>query len=171
MSSRNDTFKHVFQNNVCEPRIIINGLTENDAYLIERLIIETYRMFSDYRLCNKLPGGKNPKHSFDGSPYQTDEFRKKMSEVVSGSKNPNYGHHWTETQKMIASMKRKESERYIYERNPKSKSIMCLETGEIFSCIKYAMDKYDVKYHASFTVALNNPSRTAAGMHWITTNN
>lgn len=45
---------------------------------------------------------------------------------------------------------------------------MCLETGESFKCIKDAMEKYGVKYAASFTAAINKPTRTAAKLHWIT---
>lgn len=171
MSSRNDDFLLMIKKYDCSPRIIIDNLTEDDAFLIEHLIIEMYRMFSDYPLCNKVPGGRNPIHSFSGSPYQTAAFRKKMSDVVSGNKNPNYAHYWSEEQKIAASIRQKESKRYVYEKNPKSKSIMCVETGEIFPCIQYAMEKYQVKYPASFTIAIDNPTRTAGKMHWVTYNN
>lgn len=64
---------------------------------------------------------------------------------------------------------------------------MCVETGEIFECIKYAKEKYGIKSDGSLTVALKNPTRTAAkcigyiykihhvvalhsDMYWITQN-
>lgn len=43
---------------------------------------------------------------------------------------------------------------------------MCIETSEIFNCIKYAKEKYNIKSDGSLTVALKNQNRTAAGLHW-----
>ena len=50
--------------------------------------------------------------------------------------------------------------------NNRKTPVKIVETGEIFDCIKFAMQRYDVKWHASFTVALDDPKRTAAGLHW-----
>ena len=44
---------------------------------------------------------------------------------------------------------------------------MCVETGVIYDTIKEAMIEYNVKYPASFTVALKHPTRTAGGKHWV----
>ena len=54
----------------------------------------------------------------------------------------------------------------INENNPNAKRIMCIETSEIFNCIKYAKEKYNIKSDGSLTVALKNQNRTAAGLHW-----
>ena len=43
---------------------------------------------------------------------------------------------------------------------------MCIETGEVFDCIKYAREKYQIKSEGSMTVALKYPTRTAGGLHW-----
>ena len=64
------------------------------------------------------------------------------------------------------SKKQAASNRYKDTKNPTATRIQCVETGEIFDCIKFAMQRYDVKWHASFTVALDDPKRTAAGLHW-----
>ena len=53
------------------------------------------------------------------------------------------------------------------ENNPKATCVICVETGEVFSCIKYAMQKYNIKCEGSVTVALKNPVRTAGGKHWV----
>lgn len=102
------------------------------------------------------------------STYQSEEFRKKISDLVKGDKNPNYGNYWTDEQKEALRKKQVESGRYVGDKNPKAKAIQCVETGEVFSCIAYAMEKYGVKHAASFTAALDKPTRTAAGFHWIT---
>ena len=105
------------------------------------------------------------------STYQSDEFKKKISSLVQGENNPNYGNRWSEEQKDALRQKIIASGRYVGEKNPKAKTIQCVETGEIFSCITYAMRKYGVKCAASFTAALDKPTRTAAGLHWITLSN
>lgn len=101
------------------------------------------------------------------STYQSQEFKQKISSLVSGEKNPNYGNYWTEEMKENLRQKQKESCRYVGTRNPNHKSIQCVETQERFECIKYAKEKYGVKSQASFTIALDHPNRTAAGLHWI----
>ena len=47
---------------------------------------------------------------------------------------------------------------------------MCVETGEVFDYITLAQEKYNVKYAASFSIAIDNPNRTAAGLHWVSVN-
>lgn len=100
------------------------------------------------------------------SIYQSKEFKEKISSLVSGENNPNYGNYWTQEQKDRLREKQKQNPIYKNENNPNAKRIKCVETGEIFECIKYAMKKYGVKCEGSFTVALKNPNRTAAKLHW-----
>lgn len=98
--------------------------------------------------------------------YKSQEFRDKISKIVSGKNNPNYGNHWTQEQKDRLREKQKQNPIYKNEQNPNAKRIRCKETGEIFECIKFAKEKYGIKSDGSLTVALKNPNRTAAKMHW-----
>lgn len=103
------------------------------------------------------------------SVYQSEEFKRKSTNDGNwcGVNNPNYGHHWTDDMKAKLRAKQKESKRYIGSKNPNSKRIKCIETGELFECIQDAQIKYNVKSQASFTWALQYPNRTAAGLHWV----
>lgn len=66
------------------------------------------------------------------------------------------------------SEKQKQNPIYKNENNPNAKRVICVETGEIFECIKYAREKYNIKSEGSMTVALKHPTRTAGGLHWKT---
>lgn len=98
--------------------------------------------------------------------YKSNEFRNKISELVRGSDNPNYQNHWTEEQKDHLRQKQKSNPLYAGETNPNAKRVICVETGEVFNCIKFAKEKYNIKSDGSITVALKNPIRTAGGVHW-----
>ena len=98
--------------------------------------------------------------------YKSNEFRNKISNLVKGSKNPNYGNFWSEEQKNNLRIKQKGNPVYKNENNPNAKKIICLETGEIFDCVKMAKEKYKVKSETSFSIALRNSARTAGGLHW-----
>lgn len=100
-------------------------------------------------------------------PYKSNDFKNKISLLVSGEKNPNYGNRWTQDMKNNLAEKRKSDPRYKDSNNPNAKSVVCLETNEFFSCIKQAMDKYKIKTNGSISVCLDEPQRTAAGLHWI----
>lgn len=99
--------------------------------------------------------------------YKSDEFRNKISEMVKGSNNPNYQNYWSEEQKEHLRQKQKNNPLYKDETNPNAKRVICVETGEIFDCIKFAKEKYDIKSDGSITVALKNPIRTAGKVHWV----
>ena len=99
--------------------------------------------------------------------YKSEEFRNKISEIVKGENNPNYQNYWTDEQKENLRRIQKLNPLYKNENNPNSKKIVCIETGEIFDCIKYALEKYEIKNEASISVALKNPIRTASKMHWV----
>lgn len=99
--------------------------------------------------------------------YKSKEFRDKISKLVQGENNPNYNHKWTDEMKKHLSDVRKANGLSVNENNSNAKKIMCLETGEVFNCIKYAMDKYHINEHGSVTAALKHPIRTAGGQHWV----
>lgn len=103
----------------------------------------------------------------ENGPYKSQEFREKIAELVQGENNPNYGNYWTEEMKQHLSEVRKANGLSANENNPRATRIICIETGEVFNCIKFAMQKYNIKNEGSMTVALKNPVRTAGGQHWV----
>jgi hypothetical protein len=105
--------------------------------------------------------------SDENGPYKSKEFRNKIASLVSGKDNPNYAHYWTQEMKDHLSKVRKQNGKSAGTNNVKATKIICLENGEVFDLIKYAMEKYNVKCEGSFTVALKNRYKTAAGLHWM----
>lgn len=101
------------------------------------------------------------------STFQSKEFKEKISRIVSGNNNPNYHNYWSEKQKQHLSKIQKNNPLYKNENNPNAKKIICVETGEVFSCIKYAQEKYKIRTFTSLSVALKNKIRTAGEMHWV----
>lgn len=99
------------------------------------------------------------------SVYQSKEFKEKISSIVRGEKNPNYNHKWSDEQKNNLRIKQKQNPMYLNETNPNAKRIRCIETGEIFDCMKFAQEKYGLKTTGSFTAAIKK-GKTAAGYHW-----
>jgi len=98
-------------------------------------------------------------------PYQSQEFRDRISSLVQGENNPNYNHKWSEEQKQSLREKQKKNPMYYNETNPNAKAIRCIETGEVFNCMKYAQERFGLKSTGSFTSAIKK-GRTAAGYHW-----
>lgn len=103
----------------------------------------------------------------ENGPYKSQEFRDKIAQLVQGENNPNYNHRWTDEMRQHLSNVRKSNGLSANENNSKATCVICVETGEVFSCIKYAMQKYNIKCEGSVTVALKNPVRTAGGKHWV----
>lgn len=198
ISKRNKFFLDMYNTHDCGVRFLDTDLTEEEAYELEHYWVMFYRHNLPYRLTNQTDGGdgtrgfkpseehkakiaqaskakwKNPEwrervianRHLPDSTYQSVAFKQKISELVQGENNPNYQHYWTDAMKQKASAQRKGW--YQRGKNPKAKRVMCVETGEEFDCIADAQEKYNVKCAASFSVALNKPTRTAAGLHWQT---
>jgi hypothetical protein len=103
----------------------------------------------------------------ENGPYKSQEFRDKISQLVQGENNPNYNNHWTDEMRQHLSQVRKANGLAANENNSRATRVICLETGEVFNCIKYAMQKYNIKNEGSVTAALKNPIRTAGGKHWV----
>ena len=102
----------------------------------------------------------------ENGPYKSQEFREKISQLVQGENNPNYNNHWTEEMKESLRQKQKENDLYLNETNPNAKRVICIETGEVFDCIKFAIEEYNIKDHSNMSAALKHPIRTAGGYHW-----
>jgi hypothetical protein len=103
----------------------------------------------------------------ENGPYKSKEFREKISKLVQGENNPNYNHCWTEEMKESLRQKQKANDLYNDATNPNAKKIICVETGEVFDCIKFAIEKYNIKDHSNMSAALKHPIRTAGGCHWV----
>ena len=103
----------------------------------------------------------------EDSPYKSKEFRDKISKLVQGENNPNYNNSWTTEQRQKLREKQQRNPLYKDETNPNAEKIICIETGEVFECVKFAKEKYKIKTDGSITVALKNKIRTAGGMHWV----
>jgi hypothetical protein len=119
--------------------------------------------WQDEEFKNKMMAIRSDKNG----PYKSQAFRDKISQLVQGENNPNYNHHWTDEMKQHLSQVRKDNGRSANENNPRATRVICVETGEVFNCIKYAMQKYNIKNEGSVTVALKDPVRTAGGKHWV----
>lgn len=111
---RNKFFKDMYNTHNCNFRIKIDNLKEDEAFEYERALIKYYREhYPEYRLTNQTDGGEGV------SGWKPDEeWKKKFSEFMknNGLKNEEHG---------------------------MAKRIVCLETGEIFECIKFAKEKYN----------------------------
>jgi|GEM_PF-2673974 hypothetical protein len=106
----------------------------------------------------------------EDSVYKSEEFRNKISDIVKGENNPNYAHYWTKEMKNHAreiklgkydgennpnygnywsEEKKKKFSEFMKnnglknEEHGMAKRVVCLETGEIFKCIKFAKEKYN----------------------------
>lgn len=193
-------FKYMLSNYDCDVRIVVDNMSEKEAYDEEIKRIAYYRSLPDNILINIADGGggatgclftpqrrkqfsekmKNKWETDEGfrnkilsarkdpnGPYKSEEFRKQISLLVSGEKNPNYGNRWTQDMKEHLSQKQKNNPRYRDAQNPNAKSVVCLETNEFFPCIKEAVIKYKINSPASISICLKSPYKTAGGLHWI----
>lgn len=78
---------------------------------------------------------------------------KKISEALKGK-----SFHTEES-------KRKISEKMHRENHPRAKKVICLETKEIFNCIKSVEDKYGI-CRISISKCCKRKIETAGGFHW-----
>lgn len=87
-------------------KILQDGLTEQEAWDLERELIEKYKTLGQCET-NLHEGGCG---GYTGN-YDSEERSRKISEFAktrTGEKNPNYGNKWSEEQKEQASKKHKE---------------------------------------------------------------
>ena len=89
--------------------------------------------------------GEKTSEALKGRQF-SEEHKQKMSENhadVSGEKNPMYGKNAFEnkTKEEMEEIGKKISEKVSGKNNPMAKKVICITTGKIFDCIKYA-EKY-----------------------------
>lgn len=149
-----------------EHEILFKNLTKEEAELLERLYIALYNTTNNLFGYNKLSGGYNlndkTNHPMYGK-HHSEESRNKMRERKIGNSNAK-GHKVSNNAKKEMSKKRKG--KYVGDRHPQAKKVKCITTGEIFTCVKYASEKYNV--NKSNISACCRGERNYAGKHPIT---
>lgn len=146
-NSRNPWFERIINKHNCHPEIIIDNLSEEEAFQKEIEIEQKHKALG-YELCNLIPCGSAPPH-------------------FSGEKNGNYGNYWTEEQKKNVSNKMIETKCHAGSRNGRSKRCMCVETGVIHEYKSKFLEELGLKDVWSITVSCKNPTRTAKGFHFV----
>jgi len=98
----------------------------------------------------RMSGYKNPMFGKNSRDYMTDSAKIKQDEnrrkKMSGKNNPNY-------------MK-------TGNRNHLSKTVKCVETGEIFGGVREAARKLKIPYHSGISACCRGERKTANGYHW-----
>jgi hypothetical protein len=78
-----------------------------------------------------------------------------------GVEHPRFGKHLSDDAKKAISAFHKG--RYIGGNSPKASKIKCIETGEIFDCIKDAEYKYGIN---NISACCRGVRKSAGGLHW-----
>lgn len=129
-------------------RIVSVGLTREEAERAERYLIQKYNTTDGACGYNILVGG-------DVSDGISDEGRKRLSEFHKGRKQSD-------------ETKKKHREATI--KNGRAKKVVCYETGEVFETATDAAKSVGVNV-SSLIVAVDVPSNTSGGYHWVSQDN
>lgn len=156
IDGRTKSFYEVYDNNKCHYVILKKNLSPEEAAQLERQTIKELRN-KGYDLVNQTDGGEIRQYS-----TWTDDMRKEYSERLTGEANPNFGHHWTKDMKTRLSQIRIDRGIAKGGLNPRAKPVMCVETGEIFSCKQNAGSFLGVANAcSSIYFCLKDPKRVA----------
>ncbi len=129
---------------------------------------EKNHMFGKYKELNHFYGKKHSqetklkisekaKKRFSEKPNplkgkkKNEETKKRASETMLNKYNNGYispllGRKLSQENKQKISSSRKESGIYSRGKNPKAKTVICLQTGIFYDCVKDAADAYNIKY-------------------------
>lgn len=171
--------------------IIFSGLSKDEAEQCEIELINLYHSNDSKFGYNIENGGSsNGKHSAqtlnkmsknrkgkclgENNPFYHKHHSKEWIQThLCGANNPMFGvtgeNHprfaVKHTQKALDKMRIAKKEKYIGSDNSNSKKIRCVETGEVFDCIKFACLKTGANASCISDV-LSGRRKTAAGYRW-----
>lgn len=146
--------------------IIMSGLTKEEAEQFEKLFITAFQTQNPEYGYNCESGGNIGKEV-------SAESRRKNSESHKGENNYMYGRHHTED----ARKKMSDIQKHLCVNRPRSKecrekisnslkkSVINLDTGEVFSSVKEASVKSGVCY-SCISEVLRGHNKTAGGYRW-----
>ena len=102
----------------------------------------------------------------------SDETKLKMSITRKGKKRGCFSEEWKKNMseshkgyKRTLNSKRKQSDSIKCDKNPRRKQIICVETGEIFTCMKLASKAKKINVHNISSVCTGK-RQVAGGYHW-----
>ena len=158
--------------------VLCTDLSAKEAKLEEKRLIALYDTTDQSK-------GYNLTHGGDGENTMTDALKRRLSEIAKeGYRNGRVptmlGKHFSEEsrRKMSEAASRRvlseEHKRHIGEsvkglmaggNNPMARSVICIETGEIFTSVKEAADSIGTT-RVNVSRCVNGKNKTAGGFHW-----
>lgn len=150
-----------------EHRIVASDLTQREANLIEKMLIERLDTMNPEKGYNKDSGG-------NGRRFVSEETRRKISLSHIGEKNPMYGKHMSEENKKIRSERWKGSKNPavgktgkdahhitpVYKRDKETNEIICK-----YDTMQQAEDDTGAS-HGNIVRCCTGDRKTAAGFRW-----
>ena len=158
--------------------VLSTNLTGEEAKLEEKRLIALYDTTDSSK-------GYNLTHGGDGANTMTESHKRRLSEIHkeqyrNGRIPTMLGKHFSEEsrRKMSEAAHRRvlseEHKRHIGEsvkgllaggKNPMARSVICVETGEIFTSVKEAADSIGTT-RVNVSRCVNGKNKTAGGFHW-----
>lgn len=143
--------------------ILKENLTQEEANYWEKYYIEYYHTYYKDEQCN---GYNMTTGGIDG--YNRDNFDRlgvKHTEETKKKISNSLNNFWADKEK---SDKVREAikEKHSGANNSASKKVICIETGEIYNCLREASDAVGLKSKQSIYIACKDSNRTAKGYHW-----
>lgn len=136
--------------------IVASNLTKDEACKFEMLLIDKLKS-------NQHEFGYNVDNGGQTSGSHSHETLEKMRKSMLGEKNHNYGKEFSKETRERLSLSHKGKK--TGADNPAAKSVLCIETGEIFPTTVSAAKAVNVS-RGTICFCLLGRSKTAGGYHW-----
>ena len=118
------------------------------------------------------PNGYNLTSGGETNKNINEEVRRKISDGHKGEKNHRFGTHISEEHKQKISEANKgikwSKERRLKitgSKHPRARAVICVETGEVFDCIKSASENKKLNHRNISNVCLGK-RKTCGNFHW-----